>query len=53
MVELVVEWLSNVSGQNLIKGILAVTIDQPQECRFFLPFMFLINVVRASFEYFS
>jgi hypothetical protein len=32
--------------------ILVVVIDQPQECRFFLPFMFFINVVLISFEFF-
>jgi hypothetical protein len=52
MVELMVEWPSNVSGQNLVKGILVVAIDQPQECRFTLPFMFFINVVLISFEFF-
>jgi hypothetical protein len=43
-VQLVVEWPSNVSGRNLIKGILVVVVDQP--------FMFFTNVVLASFECF-
>ncbi len=45
-----VEWFSNVSGRNLVKGILVVVVDQPQERRFFLPLMFFTNVVLASFE---
>jgi hypothetical protein len=51
VVEIVVEWPSNVSGRNLVKCILVVVVDQPQECRFFLPLMFFTNVVLASFEF--
>jgi len=29
-----------------------VVVDQPQECRFFLPLMFFTNVVLANFECF-
>jgi hypothetical protein len=47
-----VEWPSNVSGRNLVKGILVAVVDQPQECRFFLPLMFFTNVVLEIFECF-
>jgi len=53
VVELVVEWPSNVSGRNLVKGNLVVVVDQPQECRFSFPLMFFTSVVLASFECFK
>jgi hypothetical protein len=48
--ELVVEWPSNVSGQNPVKGIQMVAIDQTQEYRFFLPLIFFTDVVIAIFD---